>query len=191
METKVTTHIVKGLMLSALSIVFSIVVYVFNLYDITWLNWVNTGVLMAGLIVGNIIYANQNNNNVTFGNLFAHGFKTTAVVIVITTIYTVIAFKFLFPDMIDKIIDISRKQMEKNPKMTDEMIEQAMTMTKKYFLPFAIGGTIIGTVLGAIIIGVLNNGLVLLDVSPFWQQVVKGMVILLAVIIDKANSKTE
>jgi ribose transport system permease protein len=52
-------------------------------------------------------------------------------------------------------------------------------------------GTIIGTVLGAIIIGVLNNGLVLLDVSPFWQQVVKGLVILLAVMIDKANSKAE
>ena len=52
-------------------------------------------------------------------------------------------------------------------------------------------GTIMGTVLGAIIIGVLNNGLVLLDVSPFWQQVVKGFVILLAVIIDKANSKAE
>lgn len=52
-------------------------------------------------------------------------------------------------------------------------------------------GTIMGTVLGAIIIGVLNNGLVLLNVSPFWQQVVKGGVILLAVIIDKANSKAE
>ncbi|WP_256009668.1 ABC transporter permease [Desertivirga xinjiangensis] len=52
-------------------------------------------------------------------------------------------------------------------------------------------GTIMGTVLGAIIIGVLNNGLVLLDVSPFWQQVVKGFVILLAVIIDKVNSKAE
>jgi ribose transport system permease protein len=50
-------------------------------------------------------------------------------------------------------------------------------------------GSILGTVLGAVIIGVLNNGLVLLDVSPFWQQVVKGGVILLAVIIDKANSK--
>lgn len=50
-------------------------------------------------------------------------------------------------------------------------------------------GSIWGTVLGAVIIGVLNNGLVLLDVSPFWQQVVKGGVILLAVIIDKANSK--
>jgi ribose transport system permease protein len=52
-------------------------------------------------------------------------------------------------------------------------------------------GSIWGTVLGALIIGVLNNGLVLLDVSPFWQQVVKGGVILLAVIIDKMNSMNE
>ncbi|WP_028666831.1 ABC transporter permease [Runella zeae] len=50
-------------------------------------------------------------------------------------------------------------------------------------------GSIGGTVLGAIIIGVLNNGLVLLNVSPFWQQVVKGLVILIAVVIDKANTK--
>ena len=52
-------------------------------------------------------------------------------------------------------------------------------------------GTILGTVLGAIIIGVLNNGLILLSVSPFWQQVIKGLVILLAVIIDKSNQKSE
>lgn len=43
-------------------------------------------------------------------------------------------------------------------------------------------GSIIGTVIGGLIIGVLNNGLVLLDVSPFWQQVIKGLVILFAVI---------
>lgn len=52
-------------------------------------------------------------------------------------------------------------------------------------------GTILGTVLGAVIIGVLNNGLILLDVSPFWQQVIKGIVILLAVVIDKSNQKSE
>jgi ribose transport system permease protein len=52
-------------------------------------------------------------------------------------------------------------------------------------------GSVWGTVIGAVIIGVLNNGLVLLNVSPFWQQVVKGLVILLAVIIDKVNSKNE
>jgi ribose transport system permease protein len=52
-------------------------------------------------------------------------------------------------------------------------------------------GTILGTVMGAIIIGVLNNGLVLLNVSPFWQQVVKGSVILIAVAIDKAFEKRD
>jgi ribose transport system permease protein len=49
-------------------------------------------------------------------------------------------------------------------------------------------GSIMGTVLGCLIIGVLNNGLFLLNVSPFWQQVIKGLVILAAVAIDKMNS---
>jgi ribose transport system permease protein len=50
-------------------------------------------------------------------------------------------------------------------------------------------GSIMGTVLGCLIIGVLNNGLVLLEVSPFWQQVIKGVVILVAVAVDKMGSK--
>lgn len=52
-------------------------------------------------------------------------------------------------------------------------------------------GTIMGTVLGCLIIGVLNNGLFLLNVSPFWQQVIKGVVILAAVAIDRANTKNQ
>lgn len=51
-------------------------------------------------------------------------------------------------------------------------------------------GSIVGTVIGALIIGVLNNGLVLLNVSPFWQQVIKGGVILLAVVMDRMNAKS-
>jgi hypothetical protein len=151
MENQVTSHIVEGVILSAISIVFAIVVYVFNLYEMSLLSYINYAVFLGGLIYGGILYANQNNNNVTFGNVFAHGFKTTAVVIVITSIYTILSFKVLFPDMLDKVLEISRKKMAENPKMTDEMIEQAMAMTKKFFIPFALGGTVIGTgILGAI-----------------------------------------
>jgi len=52
-------------------------------------------------------------------------------------------------------------------------------------------GSIMGTVQGALIIGVLNSGLVLLNISPFWQQIVKGLVILFAVIMDKLNHPNE
>ncbi len=50
-------------------------------------------------------------------------------------------------------------------------------------------GSIGGTVLGCLIIGVLNNGLAVMDVPPFWQQVVKGFVILVAVAIDKMGGR--
>lgn len=48
-------------------------------------------------------------------------------------------------------------------------------------------GSVIGTIIGAMIIGVLNNGLNLMNVSPFYQLIVKGFVIILAVILDKKN----
>jgi ribose transport system permease protein len=50
-------------------------------------------------------------------------------------------------------------------------------------------GSVQGTLLGALIIGVLNSGLVIMGVDPFWQQVIKGFVILLAVVIDRLNYK--
>lgn len=53
-------------------------------------------------------------------------------------------------------------------------------------------GTIGGTILGALIIGILNNGLNLIHISFYWQLIVKGIVILAALYIDmlKKNKST-
>lgn len=45
-------------------------------------------------------------------------------------------------------------------------------------------GSVLGTAIGATLIGVLRNGMVLLDVSAFWQKVIIGVVILIAVALD-------
>jgi ribose/xylose/arabinose/galactoside ABC-type transport system permease subunit len=46
-------------------------------------------------------------------------------------------------------------------------------------------GTIGGTIVGAFVIGVLNDGMIMVGVSEFWQMVIKGVVIVFAVVIDQ------
>lgn len=45
-------------------------------------------------------------------------------------------------------------------------------------------GTIIGAVMGAIVVAIVRNAMVLLEISTYYQQIVTGAVILIAVIID-------
>ena len=52
-------------------------------------------------------------------------------------------------------------------------------------------GTMGGTIVGAFVIGVLSNGMVLLGISAFWQMVIKGLVIVLAVVIDQLQHRMQ
>ena len=52
-------------------------------------------------------------------------------------------------------------------------------------------GTIVGTIMGAFVIGFLSDGLVLIGVSTFWQSVVKGAVIIFAVITEQAQQRLQ
>ena len=46
-------------------------------------------------------------------------------------------------------------------------------------------GTVIGTIIGALIIGILNNALNLMDVQSYYQMIAKAVVILIAVLLDR------
>jgi ribose transport system permease protein len=52
---------------------------------------------------------------------------------------------------------------------------------------FGGAGTVIGTVIGALIIAVLTTGLVMLNVDAFWQFIVVGTVVIVAVLIDQSR----
>lgn len=51
-------------------------------------------------------------------------------------------------------------------------------------------GSVVGVIWGAALLGVVRNGMALLGVDSFWQQVVIGVVIILAVVIDKLRSRS-
>ena len=52
-------------------------------------------------------------------------------------------------------------------------------------------GAVTGTLIGALIIGVINNGLNLLNVSSYYQQVVKGVIVVGAVLMDNYARKKQ
>ena len=51
-------------------------------------------------------------------------------------------------------------------------------------------GKLVGTIIGALIMGVIRNGLNLLNVDPFWQSVVLGVIIAAAVMLDQRSNRS-
>ena len=139
METKVTTPVIKGLIISMILIVIGLAIYFTGQVANKSLGYLQYLILFAGILWGCINYAKQLDGNVSFGNVFAHGFKITAVVTVILVLYTVLALTVLFPEMKDKLIEQAELEMEKQ-SMSDSQREQAISMMKNYMMPFAIAG---------------------------------------------------
>jgi hypothetical protein len=158
-ENKITQPWMKGLIISLVLITLSIVFQLTGLAKIKSLQWLQSVLIIAALIWACIGYGKEMNDNVTFGNVFAHGFKVTAGMTVIFILYTVISFKFLFPEMADQALDQARLEMEKNNTLSENDIEKGIEMTRKFIIPFSIGAILfafafvgaIGSLIGAAI----------------------------------------
>ncbi len=151
METKITPAWLKGLLTSLVLIIIGMIIYFAGQAQNKSLGWIQFCIMFAAIIWSCINYAKQMQGNVTFGNVFAHGFKVTAAIAAITAVYTYIAFKFIYPEMIDASIEEARKSMEAKGSLSDQEVKQGLDMVRRFFLPFAIGGLIITTaILGAI-----------------------------------------
>lgn len=144
MEKKVTSPVVKGLIISLLLIVFALITYFTDQMENKALSYVQYIILGGGLIWACISYANEKDNYVTYGNVFAHGFKATALISAIMAVYVFLAFKVLFPDMIEKALDIARKQMEEKQNLSEDDIEKGLEFSRKYMTPIVVASTVFG-----------------------------------------------
>ena len=151
MENKIMTHVTKGIILSLIVVVIGIVGYMANIDTQSWYKWVSTVVICIGVIWACIYYAQQLDGRVTFGNIFAHGFKTSVVAALILVVYFVLATKVIFPGMKDRAMEAARQQMEKNDKLTEDQINQGIDIAKKFFMIIGIAGTILGTLITGVI----------------------------------------
>ena len=141
MNTKITTSVVKGLVISLVLIILSVIGQVMNLDTQTWYRWLSSLLLFGGIIASCIIFSNQQNNHVTFGNVFAEGFKTTAVITCITIVFTVLMF-LIMPELKQRMMDLAASEAEKSG-LSDEMLEKQQSMFKSMFWVFILGGIMV------------------------------------------------
>jgi len=144
-ETKIMSPQIKGILISLVIIILGIAGYFSNLAFSSWYSWAVNCVLVIAIIFACVHYANQKQGYVTFGNVFSHGFKVTAVVTIFLLIYTLLAMTVLFPDMKEKIFTMQETKMEEKGLDADK-IETTMTMMKKYFTLFLVLGVIFGNI---------------------------------------------
>ncbi|HEX8460511.1 MAG TPA: DUF4199 domain-containing protein, partial [Segetibacter sp.] len=145
-----------GIIISLVLIVFALALQFLDLSKNKAVGSLQFLFLVGALIWSCVSYAKQLDGNVTFGNVFAHGFKTAAAITAIMVVYTVISLKFINPEALDIALREARTNMEAK-NMSDDQTETAINFTKKFFLPLAIGGTLfiflfiglIGSLIGA------------------------------------------
>ncbi|NDA61284.1 MAG: DUF4199 domain-containing protein [Chitinophagia bacterium] len=168
MEQKLTPPWMIALITSLICIVMNIVAYAMNQLTNKSLGYIQM-ILQFGIIIWACIhYAKQKEGQVTFGNVFAHGFKVTAGIAAIISIYTFISVKLIYPEIIEMTIDAARAEMEKKGQVPADQIDMALGFTRKFFLPFAIAGSLFSIALIGVVASLIGAGVAKKNpISPF------------------------
>ena len=143
MEQTVTPTSTKGILIGLILVILALVTYFLDLKVNGPLQWVGYAIFIGGIIWSVMSFGKQVNHNATFGNYFAHGFKVAALVTAIMIIYVII-FVVLFPEFKEKAIVEAKRSMQSKNNLTEEQINAGMEMTKKFFMVFLVGGTLVG-----------------------------------------------
>lgn len=152
MKKEVTSHVVKGLVVALILVAFDVVAYTMGYKLESWVGFVWMGIFLAAIIWGVLNYGNQMNHNVTFGKLFMHGFKMSAVIACIWFVYTLLAVYLLFPEMMDQMWEKAMEDARKNPNYNEEQMQQGMAIGQKIMKVTVLAGA----VLGPLIIGCIG-----------------------------------
>jgi uncharacterized membrane protein YciS (DUF1049 family) len=155
MQKKPISNIIAGLILCAILIIYSIFLNFTGLQTNQGLSWLTYLIFVAGVIYFVIAFGKANDSNVTFGNLFAYGFKVTAVVAIIFIVFEIV-FNLIFPEFRDKIYEMMRQKFEEQGKLTDDQINTALDMTKKFFMVGLIAGSALFFSIFGVIAGLIG-----------------------------------
>jgi hypothetical protein len=105
------------------------------------------------------------NAEVSFGQVFSHGFKTASIVILISIAAFALTY-VIMPEIKTKALEVARKEMEKDPRMTEKNIQDAIKWTDQFFFLFGIVGSLFGLGISGAISSLIGAAVVKKNATP-------------------------
>lgn len=164
MQQKITSTTVKGFIIGLIMIAVSLTASFSGIEASGAFQWVIYCIFFAGIIVSIYQFGKQVNHNSTFGNYFAHGFKTSAMVTILMIAFLVI-FMTVFPEFKEKAMEEAKKSMS-SKNLSPEQIEKVLDLTKKFFMVFLIAGALLGYLLFGAIASLIGAAVTKKDPRP-------------------------
>jgi Na+(H+)/acetate symporter ActP len=159
MGKKPLTNLSGAAILFLALVIFTLAINFGGMEGTSVTNWISYLIVIVGIMILVIKYGSDMSNKVSFGNLFAYGFKTVAILIIFYMIFTIL-FYMIFPKFKIELQDLARENALKNatPDMK-EQAEKSIEIFNRFFWPILIGGILfsfailglIGSLLGAAI----------------------------------------
>jgi Protein of unknown function (DUF4199) len=151
MKQQPTSHIIKGLIIAAILIGLNLLLVLSPLKNAAWFAFLPTVILVVLNIANVIHYSRQLNFNCSFGNGFAFGFKTVAVVTCVMFVYTWLSLNYFFPLMKADALRQTREAIAKQPDVLPGKVEELTANAMKNYMPFRMSLVIMSTlVVGAV-----------------------------------------
>lgn len=144
------THKNYGLITGLVTVIVNLIIYLAGLSNEKWAQYLGFAPFIVGVVLNAFAFSKANDGYVTFGKVFSSNFKTCAIITLIGIAWSVASI-YIFPELKDDAVEMARIQMEKSGNVSEEQIQQGLEMTRKFFVPFMLGGVIFSYMLfGAI-----------------------------------------
>ncbi len=153
-KTSIFNHsLLWGAILGIVLVVYSLILYFLNLSTNKGLSYVTWLIIIVCLFYAMKLYRDSvNQGTLTYGNAFTIGILVIIIAGVISSVFTYIQFKFIGPELIDKILQMTEDKLT-SKGLSEDMIEKSLEMSKKFMTPamMAIMGFVMTVIIGGIL----------------------------------------
>ena len=155
MESAITTHTRKGLIIVAVLIVLDLLLKKSGMPVSDGLQYLPRLIFsFIGVVVSCLVFAKQSAGKLKFAEVFAHGFKTTAVIAFLMAVYTFLAVKFIYAAPTMAEIEAAGKAIEQQgnvmPGEAKQMAIQGAKSRWIIYVSLSIFASLIPGILGAV-----------------------------------------